>query len=99
MEKYETQERGCWTIQVIPRKLTRQCFYVSFIPKIFERKIGEYHSLAPIKKENRNSLRYKEMESPVLHIEQVYKNIGEHDRLQILVETLIGQAARWWDTH
>ena len=34
-----------------------------------------------------------------MHVEQVSKNIGEHGRLQSLVETFIGQAARWWDTH
>ena len=43
--------------------------------------------------------RYKERESLVMHIEQVSKNIGEHGRLQSLVETFIGQAAQWWDTH
>ena len=43
--------------------------------------------------------RYKERESPVMHIEQVSKNIGEHGRLQSLVETFTGQAVRWWDTH
>ena len=49
---------------------------------------------------NTNQLpRYKERESPVMHIEQVSKNIGEHGRLQSLVETFTGQAARWWDTH
>ena len=34
-----------------------------------------------------------------MHIEQVSRNIGEHGRLQSLVETFTGQAARWWDTH
>ena len=34
-----------------------------------------------------------------MHVEQVSKNIGEHGQLQSLVETFIGQAARWWDTH
>ena len=34
-----------------------------------------------------------------MHLEQVSKNIGEHGRLQSLVETFIGQAARWWNTH
>ena len=34
-----------------------------------------------------------------MDIEQVSKNIGEHGRLQSLVETFIGQAAGWWDTH
>ena len=42
---------------------------------------------------------YKERDSPVMHVEQVSKNIGEHGRLQSLVETFTGQAARWWDTH
>ena len=43
--------------------------------------------------------RYKERESPVMHIEQVSKNTGEHGRLQSLVETFTRQVARWWDTH
>ena len=34
-----------------------------------------------------------------MHIEQVSKNIGEHGRLQCLVESFTGQDARWWDTH
>ena len=34
-----------------------------------------------------------------MHVEQVSKNVGEHGRLQSLVETFIGQATRWWDTH
>ena len=34
-----------------------------------------------------------------MHTEQVSKNIGEHGRLQSLVETFTGQASRWWDTH
>ena len=80
MENYEIQARECWTIQAIPKKKTRQCFSMSIIPKIFERKVREYPSLAPMKKEAscRLSLRYKERESLVLHFEQVSKNIGEH---------------------
>ena len=93
MEKYKTQARGCWTIHKIPKKMTRQCFSVSIIPKIFERKNSEYPSLAPIKTENIHSLRYIERESPVLHIEQVSKNIGEHNRLQSLVKMFTGQVA------
>ena len=81
MENYELQARECWTIQAIPKKKTRQCFFVSIIPKIFERKVREYPSLAPMKKEtsSRPPLRYKEWESLVLHIEQVSKNICEHN--------------------
>ena len=64
---------------------------MSIIPNIFERKIREYTSLASIKTENKQPLRYKERESLVLHIEQVSKNLGEHGRLLILVETFTGQ--------
>ena len=95
IENYETQARGCWTIQAIQKKPTRQCFSISTIPKIFEKKIREYPSLAPIKT-YKQSLHYKYKESPVLHLEQVSKNLGEHGRLQSLVETFTGQAARWW---
>ena len=72
---------------------------MSIILDIFERKIREYPSLVLIKTENKQSLRYKERESPVLHIKQVSKHLGELGRLQSLVEMFIGQAARWWDTH
>ena len=73
-------------------------FYIDY-PKIFEKRVRKYPSLALIKIDNKQSLRYKERESPVLHVEQVSKNLGEHGRLQILVEIFTGQAARWWDTH
>ena len=99
IENYETKERGCWTIQAIQTKPTRQCFSISTIPKIVEKKIREYPSLSPTKIDNKQSLRYKERESPVLHVEQVSKNLGEHGRLQSLVKTFTGQAARWWYTH
>ena len=92
MEKYELQGRECLTIQAILKNQTQQCFSVSIIPKIFERKVREYPSVAPMKKETSPwlSLRYKEWESPVLHIEKVSKNIGEHDQLQGLVENFMG---------
>ena len=72
---------------------------VSIIPKIFEKKTREYPTLKPTNVNITQVPRYKERESPAMHTEQVSRNIGEHDRLQILVETFIGQAARWWDTH
>ena len=71
----------------------------SIIPNIFEREIREYPSLVTIKIENKQSLRYNERESQVLHIEQVSKNLGEHGQQQSMVEMFIGQADRWWDTH
>ena len=60
MENYETQAKGFWTIQATPIKPTGQSFSVSIIPKVFERKIREYPSLAPIKTEKRQSLQSKE---------------------------------------
>ena len=72
---------------------------MSIVPKIFEKKIREYPTLKPTNVNNTQIPRYKERESPVMHIEQVSKNIGEHGRLQSLVETFTRQAARWWDTH
>ena len=50
-------------------------------------------------KEVRYKERYKEIESPILHIEQVSKNLGEHGQLQILVEMFTGKVARLWDTN
>ena len=78
VENYETQARGFWTIQAIQKKLVHQCFSVSIIPKIFEKKSREYPPLTPKNISIRQIPRYKERESPVRHIEQVSKNIGEH---------------------
>ena len=62
-------------------------------------KVRERPTLQPTNLNTTQLPRYKERESPVMHVEQVSKNIGEHGRLQSLVETFTGQAARWWDTH
>ena len=78
VEKYETQARGCWTIQIVQKKLVQQCFLVSIIPKIFEKKSREYPTLKPTNVSTKQIPRYKERESPVMHIKQVSKNIGEH---------------------
>ena len=67
--------------------------------KKIEKKIREYPTLKPTNVNNTQIPRYKETESPVMHIQQVSKNIGEHGRLQSLVETFTRQAARCWDTH
>ena len=98
-KNYETQARGCWTIQIVQKKPVQQCFLVSIIPKIFKKKIKEYPTLKPTNISIRQIPRYKERELPVMHIKKVSKNIGELGRLQSLVETFTGQAARWWDTH
>ena len=99
VKNYKTQARGCWTIQKVQKNSTQQCFIVSIVPKIFEKKIREYPTLKPTNVNTTQVPRYKERESPVMHIEQVSKNIGEHGLLQSLVETFKGQATGWWDTH
>ena len=76
MENYETQERGCWTIQKVQKKPTRQCFIVSIIPKVFEKKIRERPTLQPTNLHNTQLPKYKERESPIMHLEQVSKNLG-----------------------
>ena len=88
VKKYKTQARGCWTIQIVQKKLVQQCFLVSIIPKIFEKKSREFPTLKPTNVSIKKISRYKGRESPVMHIEKVSKNIGEHGRLQSLVETL-----------
>ena len=71
------------------------------VPKLFEKKMRECPSLVPTSTESKllRPLRYKERESPSAHINEVSKAIGDQGRLQSLVETFIGQATRWWDTH
>lgn len=44
-------------------------------------------------------LRFKEVDSPAVHPNEVSKNIGDQGHLQSLVESFIGQATRWWGTH
>ena len=41
VKNYETQARGCWTIQAMQKKRVHQCFSISITPKIFERKTRE----------------------------------------------------------
>ena len=70
--------RECWTIQKVQKNPTQKCFIVSIVPKIFEKKIREYPTLNPTNVNTTQVPRYKERESPVMHIEQVSRNIGEH---------------------
>ena len=73
-------------------------YSVSIVPKIIEKKIREYPTLIPNNVGN-TKLRFKELDSPATHINEVSKNIGNQGRLQSLVESFTGQAARWWGTH
>ena len=74
-------------------------FYsISILPKIVEKKIREYPTLIPNNVGN-TKLRFKELDSPIAHLNEVSKNIGDQGHLQSLVESFTGQAAQWWGTH
>lgn len=74
------------------------CYLVSIVPKIVEKKIREYQTLIPKNIAN-SKLRLKEIESPAEHLNEVSKNIGDQGHLQSLGESFAGQVARWWETH
>ena len=63
-----------------------------------EKKIREYPTIIPNNTTNLK-LRFKETESPTKHLNTVAKNLVDQGRLQSLVESFTGQAARWWGTH
>ena len=79
LENCKLRARECWTNHAIPKKKTQQCFSIITNPKIFEHKIREYPSPTPVDNvpSCRPPLRYKERESPAVHVEQVSKNIRE----------------------
>jgi len=101
IENYESISRESYSIMAIPKKSGRNYCSMSTFPKLFEKKIQEVPSLVPTSTESKHlqPLRYKERESPSVHLNEVSKDIGDQGRLQSLVETFTGQAARWWDTH
>ena len=69
---------------------------MSTTPRIFEKKVQEVPSLVPTSTESKplRPLRYKERESPSIHVNEVSKDIGDQGRLQSLVKTFMGQVAR-----
>ena len=101
IENYESIARESYSILAIPKKPRKSCYTLSIFPKIFEKKIRETPSFISTSTESKplRTLRYSERESPSVHINEVSKDIGDHGRLQSLVETFTGQVARWWDTH
>lgn len=68
------------------------------MPKIVEKKVKEYPTLIPNNVGN-TKLRFKELDSPTIHLNEVDKNIGDQGLLHSLVESFTGQATRWWGTH
>ena len=68
------------------------------MPKIVEKKVKEYPTLIPNNVRNQK-LRFKEVDSPTIHLNEVSKNIGDQGHLQSLVESFTKKEARWWGTH
>ena len=73
-------------------------YSISIVLKIVEKKVREYPTLIPNNVAN-TKLRFKEVDSPTVHLNEVSKNIGDEGHLQSLVESFTGQATRWWGTH
>ena len=74
------------------------CYSISIVPKIVQKKVREYPTLIPNNVAN-SKLRFKEADSPTIHLNEIYKNIGDQGHLQSLVESFTGQVAQWWGTH
>ena len=68
------------------------------MPKIIEKKVKEYPTLIPTNVSTLK-LRFKEADSPTIHLNEVSKNVCDQGHLQSLVESFIGQVACWWGTH
>ena len=65
------------------------CYSISIVPKIVEKKVREYPTLILNNVAN-SKLRFKEIESLAVHLNEVTKNIGDQGCLQSLVESFIG---------
>ena len=76
----------------------QNCYSISVVPKVMEKKIREYPTIIPNNTTNLK-LRFKETESPTKRLNIVTKNLGDQGRLQSLVESFTGQATQWWGTH
>ena len=68
------------------------------MPKIVEKKVKRYPTLISNNVEN-PKLRFKEVDSLRIHLNEVSNNIGDQGLLQSLVESFIGKATCSWGTH
>ena len=57
--------------------MDKVCNYysISIVPKIVEKKVREYPTLIPNNVAN-TKLRFKEVDSPIIHLNEVSTNIG-----------------------
>ena len=89
MEKYESYAKDCWSIEAIPKQQVSKaqvcnCYSISVMPKIVEKKVKEYPTLIPNNVRNSKIL-FKEVDSRTIHLNEVSKNIGDQGHLQSLV--------------
>lgn len=99
IENYEAHSKDCWTIEAIPIKHPRTCYSIQGVPIVCEKRLRQTPTLIPTDNTVKKSLRYNKRNVSSTHVEEVSKSVGEQGRIQSLVETFIGQAARWWETH
>ena len=103
LEKYESYAKDCWSVEAIPKHQVciakvHNCYSISIVLKVVVKKVREYPTLIPNNIAN-TKLRFKEIDLPVVQLNEVIKNIGDQGLLQSLVESFTDQATRWWGTH
>ena len=81
LEKYESYAKDCWSIKGIPKHQVskarvRNYYSISVVPKIIEKKVKEYSTLIPTNVST-PKLRFKEANSPTIHLNEVSKNVGD----------------------
>ena len=99
LEKYESYVEDYWSIEAIPKHQVSKaqvcnCYSISVVPKIIEKKLKEYPTLIPTNVST-PKLRFKEVNSPTIHLNEVSKNVGDQGHLQSLVECFTRQVAHW----
>lgn len=67
IEKYESYAKDCWSFEAIPKQQVsmakvRNCYSISIVPKIVEKKVREFPTLIPNNVAN-TKLRFKEIDS------------------------------------
>ena len=81
LEKYESYAKDCWSVEAIPKwqvskAKVHNCYSISIVPKIVEKKVKKYPTLIPNNVGN-SKLIFKEVNSLAIHLNKVSKNIGD----------------------
>ena len=88
MDNYESKARECWTVEAIPKESLRSCFSIKVVPTTYEKRIRQYPNLIPSNTKSTTipPLKFKEWESPALHVNELSKSVDEQGQLQSLVQ-------------